>query len=410
MALNFYTQGVDVSGLGQGIAQGLQQAANMRMQQEQIVRKEIDDFKSTYDTGKMMAKDTPLFATEFDNYRKTAIEYSKMNRRRVNPSELAAKKSELDAVRGKLNGVYENSAKAASILDGLVKYSDRMTLAGYALPDDMNQAMIILKKTPANEIDLDKIKSPGAYNFKANEKDFTTLDATIKNAAKEGKGSSAVQGKGFTVGLGEKDKPGYKEIEIPEMEQFTSRDALTVHQLVGGSLAADALLRNSASEQKTELLSSLKSTASDADSLIKQQLAKRTQEKILASYPELEGDINNATPAMVIAANRGYLDRIPMGTTVSLKEFNSKLAALNLNMNDANTKERVRIAREKVLGKNSGTSASILAKVVEYGGALWTAEQLEDMGITQAMIKKARAESAALSLMKGYRPGTVSAQ
>ena len=105
MALNFYTQGIDLSGIGQGIARGLEQAANIRMQQDQIVRKEIDDFKSTYDTGKMMAKDTPLFATEFENYRKTAIEYAKMNRGRVKAADLAAKKAELDAVKGKLNGV-----------------------------------------------------------------------------------------------------------------------------------------------------------------------------------------------------------------------------------------------------------------------------------------------------------------
>lgn len=408
MALNFYTQGVDFSGLGQGIARGLEQAANMRMQQDQIVRKEIDDFKSTYDTGKMMAKDTPLFATEFENYRKTAIEYAKMNRGRVKATDLAAKKAQLDAVRGKLNSVYENSAKSASVLDGLVKYSDRMTAAGYALPDDMNQAMIMLKTKPANQIDLDNIKSPGAYNFKANEKDFTTLDLAIKNAVKEGKGNPvAVPGKTFTVDIGEPNKPGYQKIDIPEMEQFSSRDPLTVHQIVNTSLTADALLKNSASDQKAELISNLNTTADDADSLIKQQLAKRTQEKILASYPEIGGDITKATPAMVIAANRGYLDRVSLGTSVSLKEFNSKLAALKLNINDANTKERIRLARDKVLGRNSGVNASILSKIVEYGGALWTPEQLEDYGITLDMIAKAREMSASLALAKGARPGAI---
>lgn len=408
MALNFYTQGIDFSGLGQGIARGLEQAANMRMQQDQIVRKEIDDFKSTYDTGKMMAKDTPLFATEFENYRKTAIEYAKMNRGRVKAADISAKKAELDAVRGKLNGIYENSAKAASILDGLVKYSDKMDNSNYSLPDDMHRDMMILKTQPADKLDFTKFKAPGAYNFKANEKDFTTLDSAIKNAVKEGKGNPvAVPGKTFTVDIGQPNKPGYQKIDIPEMEQFSSRDPLTVHQIVSTALTADALLKNSASDQKTELISNLNTTADDADSLIKKQLAKRTQEKILASYPELGGDVTKATPAMVIAANRGYLDRVSLGTSVSLKEFNTKIKALGLNINDANTKERIRLAREKVLGKNSGVNASILSKIVEYGGALWTPEQLEDYGITLDMIAKAREMSASLALARGARPGAI---
>lgn len=396
--LNYVTQGLDFSGLGAGIAQGLQQAAANRRAQENIVRKEIDDFKNTYDTGKMMSKDIPLFATAFEEYRQKAIEFNKLNRGGANTEKISSKKAELDAVRGKLNKVYEDSAKGASVLGDMVKYADKMTSAGYSLPDDMNQTMMILKTKPSNQIDWDNIKAPTAYTFKANERDFTTLDSALKGI-KENKGSATVPGKAFSVDL------GGKMIDIPETEQFTIKDQYAVLGRVTDALTADALLKNAAVDQKVNLEANLNTTATDADSLIKKQLAKKTADKILTAYPELEGDITKATPAMVISANRGYLDRNTLGTTVSMKEFNAKLAALKLNMNDKATKERLKLAKDRILGKNSSVSAGILSKVVEYGGALWSPEQLEDMGISQEMIDKARAASVNYYLQRGYKPG-----
>lgn len=398
--LNYVTQGLDLSGIGQGIAQGLQQAAALRREQENIVRKEIDDFKSTYDTGKMMAKDIPLFATAFEEYRQKAIEFNKLNRGGANTEKISAKQAELNAVRGKLNKVYEDSAKGASVLGDMVKYADKMTSSGYALPDDMNQTMMILKTKPSSQIDWDNIKAPTAYTFKANEKDFTTLDATMKGI-KEDKGSATVPGKAFSVDL------GGKMIDIPETEQFTIKDQYAVLGRVTDALTADALLRNAAVDQKANLEANLNTTATDADSLVKAQLAKKTAEKILIAYPELKGDITKATPAMVISANRGYLDRNTLGTTVSMKEFNAKLAALKLNMSDKATQARLKLAKDKILGKNSSVSAGILSKIVEYGGALWSPEQLDDMGISQEMIDKARAASVNYYLQRGYRPGAL---
>lgn len=400
---------VDLSGFNQGITQGLQQAAANRLMQENIVRREIDDFKSTYDTGKMMGKDIPLFATAFDEYRQKAIEFNKLNRGGANTEKISAKKAELDAIKGRLNKVYTDSAKGASVLNDMVRYADRMTNSGYALPDDMNQTMMMLKTKPIDQIDFDNIKAPTAYNFKASERDFTTLDAALKGI-KENKGSAIVQGEGFEVPIGEKGKPGYQVIKVPEKEQFTIKDQYAVLGRVTDALTADALLKNAAVDQKVALEADLNTTATDADSLIRQQLAKRTADKILTAYPEINGDITKATPAMVIAANRGYLDRNSLGTTVSMKEFNAKLATLKLNMSDKATQERLRLARNKVLGKNSGANASTLRLILETGGNLYSTEDLEDMGITQDMIEKARASYIQLAAQKGYRPSFIPQQ
>jgi hypothetical protein len=406
MAIDFRVAPVDFSGIGQSIAQGLQQAAQFRMQQEAIVRREIDDFKSTYDTGKMMPKDIPLFATAFDEYRKKAIEFNKLNRGGANTEKISAKQAELDAVRGKLNKVYTDSAKGASVLGDMVKYADRMTNSGYALPDDMNQTMMLLKTKPIDQINFDEIKAPTAYNFKANERDFTTLDGALKGI-KENKGSVDVPGKSFDIEIGTKGEKGYQVVSVPEKEQFTIKDQYAVLGRVTDALNADALIKNAAVDQKAALQASLGSTATDTDSLIAKQLAKKTADKILTAYPELEGDITKASPAMVIAANRGYLDRNTLGTSVSMKEFNAKLAALKLNMNDKATQARLKMARDKILGKNSGANASTLRLILETGGNLYSTEDLEDMGITQDMIDKARRSYIQLAAEKGYRPSFI---
>lgn len=399
--LNYVTQGLDFSGLGQGIARGLEQAAANRKMQENIVRKEIDDFKSTYDTGKMMAKDIPLFATAFEEYRQKAIEFNKLNRGGANTEKISSKKAELDAVRGKLNKVYEDSAKGASVLGDMVKYADKMTSAGYALPDDMNQTIMTLKTKPSSQIDWDNIKAPTAYTFKANERDFTTLDAALKDI-KQNKGTTTVQGRGFTVDLGEKGKPGYQSIEIPETEQFTIKDQYAVLGRVTDALTADAMLKNAAIDQKTALQANLSTTATDADSLIKKQLAKKTAEKILTAYPELEGDITKATPAMVISANRGYLDRNTLGTSVSMKEFNAKLAALKLKLSNQQFEE----VRKRILSKNKPVSGSLARLSIETGG-LFMPEDLQDMGYTKEDIKAMQEEMISFYNRRGYQAGTI---
>lgn len=406
MAIDFRVQGVDFSGLGAGIAQGLQQAAAARREQENIVRKEIDDFKSSYDTNKIMGKDIPLFATEFDNYRAKAIEFNKLNRGGANTEKISSKKAELDAQRSKLNKIYSDSSTSANILTDMVKYADRMTGSGYSLPDDMNADIMKLKKTPIDKINFDDFKAPTAYNFKANEKDFTTLDAAMKGI-EEKKGSATVQGKGFTVDLGEKGKPGYQSIEIPETEQFTIKEKYVVLNRVDAALTADAMLKNAAVDQKNLLESSLNTTATDTDSLIKKQLAKITADKILTAYPEIEGDITKATPAMVIAANRGYLDRKTLGTSVSIKEFNTKLAALKFNRGTETGEKNYKLALNKILGKNSAVSAGMISKIVEYGGALWDDETLMDMGFTKERIQAARDASVQYYMQRGYRPGAL---
>jgi hypothetical protein len=407
MALNFYTQGVDVSGLGQGIARGLEQAANMRMQQDNIVRKEIDDFKSTYDTNKIMSKDIPLFATEFDNYRNTAIEYSKMNRRRVKPSDLAAKKAELDAVKGKLNKVYTDSAMAGSVLDGLVKYADRMTAAGYALPDDMNRDIIMYKTQPINKIDFTKAKAPTDYQFEANERDLAELDRTL-TGIKDNKGEYT-KSEAFKIPLGDPNKPGYQEISVPEREKFSMKDPYAVLGRINQALGADARIKNAATAQKNQLISSIQSTATDEDSLINQKLAKNTADKILTAYPELNGDITKASPAMVISATRGYLDRNTLGTYVSMKEFDANLKGLNLNMKDKATLDRLAIARQKALGKNKQASASMLNFLVQTGGELYSEDELADMGFTKAEITAAQNAMISFYQRRGYQPGTIMA-
>ena len=402
--LNYVTQGLDFSGLGQGIAQGLQQAAAVRREQENIVKKEIADFKSSYDTDKIMGKDIPLFATEFDNYRTKAIEFNKLNRGGANTEAISSKKAELDAQRSKLNKIYSDSSTSANILSDMVKYADRMTGSGYSLPDDMNADMMKLKMTPIDKINFDDFKAPTAYSFNADEKDFTQLDGALRGI-KENKGS-AIIGKTF-IPIGDKKDKDYKEIEVPEEETFTIKDPYAVLGRVTDALGADARLKNAAVNQKISLTSNLNTTATDTDSLINRQLAKKTADKVLTAYPELEGDITKASPAMIIAANRGYLDRNTLGTSVSTKMFNAQLAALKYDTSTKMGKSKYEAALKKIAGKNSAVNSSTLRLIMETGGAMFDNEYLQDLGLTQDVIEQARKNSIQYYLQRGYKPGAL---
>lgn len=389
---------VDVTGFTDAISQGLKEAAAMKMQQDAIVRKEIDDFKSSYDTSKLMGKDIPLFATEFDNFRTKAIEFNRLNRGGANTKDISAKQAELDAAKAKLNKIFTDSATGAAILNRLIKTSDSMANAGYAIPNEMNSDMIKLIKTPINQINFDDFnKSPNDYGFVANEKDFTQLDGVLRGI-KEDKGS-AVVGKTI-IPVGDKKDKDYKEIELPEEEHFTIKDPYAVLGRVSDALGADARLKNAAIDKKKILINNLNSQDTDPDSLINKQLAKKIADKITKAYPELNGDINQATPAMVISATRGYLDRNSIGTSVSTKEFNAQLAAMKFDASTKAGRARYEAALKRIAGKNSTVNSSILRLILETGGAMFSDDYLKDLGLTPEIINKARQQSILYNQMK----------
>jgi hypothetical protein len=209
--------------------------------------------------------------------------------------------------------------------------------------------------------------------------------------------------------LGDPNKPGYQEISVPEREKFSMKDPYAVLGRINQALVADARIKNAATVQKNQLISSIQSDKTDTDSLIAKQMAMKTADKILAAYPELNGDITKASPAMVISATRGYLDRNTLGTYVSMKEFDAKLKNLNLNMKDKNTQERLAIARQTALGKNKQASASMLNFLVQTGGELYSEDELADMGFTKTEIKAAQDAMISFYQRRGYQPGTIMA-
>ena len=48
--LNYATKGIDVSGLGQGIAQGLVMAAQDKRYREEIARRDVEQFRDNYNS------------------------------------------------------------------------------------------------------------------------------------------------------------------------------------------------------------------------------------------------------------------------------------------------------------------------------------------------------------------------
>ena len=80
MAIDFRVQGVDFSGIGQGIAQGLLMRAQLKKEQDLIVQKNLEDFEKNYDKTKLRDQDLAPFTMAFKDYKEAALRYSRMNR------------------------------------------------------------------------------------------------------------------------------------------------------------------------------------------------------------------------------------------------------------------------------------------------------------------------------------------
>ena len=71
---------VDVSGLTQGIAQGLQIAAQRKRQEDAFAEARVDDFMKIYQPGKLMQNHIPEFTNAYNNYKQSDAYFRNNNK------------------------------------------------------------------------------------------------------------------------------------------------------------------------------------------------------------------------------------------------------------------------------------------------------------------------------------------
>ena len=168
---------IDVSGLTQGIAQGLEIAAQRKRQEDALAEARVDDFMKMYQPGKLMQNNIPEFTNAYNNYKQAALQFSKLNRSGAKPEQIAASKANMDNALTGLNSVYSTSVKTA---EKLAETADVLKIArskGLSIPAELNQTYGMLSSAPVSQLinTIDKVPSPYSYKLLSEDVDYTKV-------------------------------------------------------------------------------------------------------------------------------------------------------------------------------------------------------------------------------------------
>lgn len=189
---------VDVSGLTEGISRGLEIANQEKKRQDAIAEARVDEYLKNYRPDKLRDNDIAPFTGAFDQYKKAALMYSRMNRSGAKPQELAYAKSMMDKSLSNLNSIYTNSATAANKMAEYADYIKRARVSGMDIPQGVTETYNTLLSSDINSIDAKKIKS--AYDFELIPKDADIKKLTYILDNVGAKASSVVQETPYTIG------------------------------------------------------------------------------------------------------------------------------------------------------------------------------------------------------------------
>lgn len=175
MAIDFRVQGVDFSGIGQGIAQGLVMRAQLKKEQDLIVQKDLEDFEKNYDKTKLRDQDLAPFTMAFKDYKEAALRYSRMNRSGAKPEEMVVASNLKDKALNELNSIHTKSTKASNHQAEYYEYIKTAKLKGYAVPESVNNTYMQLSNNSIDKIDLDKMPSAWSNPLVAQEVDIKNM-------------------------------------------------------------------------------------------------------------------------------------------------------------------------------------------------------------------------------------------
>lgn len=295
MAIDFRVQGVDLSGVGSAIAQGLQQAAALRRQQDLLVENQIDDFQKNYSPDKLRDQDLPVFASAFQKYKEAALRYSKLNRGGGKTEEIAAASAIKDRALNDMNDLYSKSASASQLLKERSDYRKLMTQKGYTTTDDVNNEIMQLSTTGVNDLDLNAFKSPYDKPIYANDKDYQFLYNSVK-AARPTKDDIEDETKSKEI-----DIAGYGKLKVPYMTSIKGSNIEDAITLTSNALKARPALYNTALKEYNDFVEKLNipDTATDPVLATQREIAKKKYNQIMTAT----GSKYAMSPELLMASN-----------------------------------------------------------------------------------------------------------
>jgi len=243
---------VDVSGLTSGINRGLQIAAQLKRQQDQLAEARIDEFMRMYQPGKLRQLDIPDFTNAYTNYKNAALNYSRTNRGGGKPEVLAQSKAEMDRALSGLNEVYNKSTSAAA---KQAEYADYMRMArskGFDIPNEVTAYVNTLSSAPISNLDIANIPSAYQFDLVPKEIDWDGLSKTLDNTGARLKDITTERSR-IQYGVDVNGKPIFAEA----VTKYSGRDPLSTVEIVRRLGQSNPKISNSAKEDYKLLLQGL---------------------------------------------------------------------------------------------------------------------------------------------------------
>lgn len=325
MALNFYTQGVDFSGLGQGIARGLEQAYAIKRQEDLRVQKSLDDFEKNYNPEKLRVQDLGAFTTAFKDYKQSALKYSRLNRGGAKPEEISIANELKNRALNEINDLYSKSATANQLLEERNNYRKIMAQRGYETPEEVNTQILQLSTMPVKDIDLKSFTSPYEINLKPSPKDFSAVSAAFK-ALPKSLDEDIEETEDFDV-------PGYGKAKVRVMGKYKKAnvaDALNTAKL----MMANSRVANYIKDDYNNLVDgfNLPDDVADPQLAIVKKQANNTIRDIQNNTGIKINSIEDISPELLLAYNWGALSRQRVGYRTDKDELNAAFKTAGIKM------------------------------------------------------------------------------
>ena len=378
MAIDFRVQGVDFSGLGQGIAQGLVMAAQNKRYREEVARRDVEEFRNNYNPKNLQTKDIPDFTTAFEDYKQTALQFSRLNKGRSSSIELAAATKAKELALNKMNTIYSQSAKVNEYANSLADYSKLLGAKGYRVPQQISDRMNYILKTPSNQIKDEDFVDPRTINIEPNANDLRASQMMFKSIDK-----------GIDTDVDEVIKqniPGIGDVEIKAKTKYKVGNPETVINTAKLGLNSIDTMDNTFKDQVDLLKKGLSITQTD---IIEDESLAAARIQAEAKLKDLQNKLGDDTfnpleideedlKAVLYADSFGGFDRIPQGSYYDKTAFEAALKSKGLTDKDNKFKEAVR----QFEIKNANTQTGLGLR--EQGLGL----QIEKFKFSKSKVKK----------------------
>ena len=357
MALNFYTQGVDFSGLGQGIARGLEQAYAIKRREDLRVQKSLDDFEKNYNTEKLRVQDLPAFTTAFKDYKEYALKYSRLNRGGAKPEEIAIANEIKDRALNELKDIYSKSSMANQFLQERNEYRKIMANKDRDIPEEVNTQIMQLSTMPAKDIDFKSFTSPYEIDLKPSQKDVLSVSKLFKDLPKS-VDEDVEETQDFDV-------PGYGKAKVRVMGKYKKAnydDAINVANIA----LLNSRISNENKDDYEMLIQGLNLPDDVADPrlAILKKNANNTIQSIEANTGRKFKSIEEITPSLLLAYKMGGLSRQRVGYRTDKDELNAAFKTAGIKMTQAKFNETVK--NNKNIQANRVFNQGVTTEKFEY--------------------------------------------